>query len=116
MAEAAGGLELGHVAALLAAGVVAVPVFRRLGFDVVAAATDHEINPTNPSTLLDWVPDAEHWRERTRGIEDKLSDALHDRLTDQDRGILARSPFCLLATSDARGGCDVSPRGDAPGH
>ena len=30
MAEAAGGLELGHVAALLAAGVVAVPLFRRL--------------------------------------------------------------------------------------
>ena len=31
----------------------------------------------------DWVPDAEHWRERTRTIEDLLSDALHDRLTDQ---------------------------------
>ncbi|MDX2604327.1 pyridoxamine 5'-phosphate oxidase family protein [Streptomyces caniscabiei] len=40
---------------------------------------------------------------------------VHDRLTGQDRDILARSPFCLLATSDARGGCDVSPRGDAPG-
>ncbi|MGW5612436.1 MSMEG_1061 family FMN-dependent PPOX-type flavoprotein [Streptomyces sp. NPDC003877] len=40
---------------------------------------------------------------------------VHDRLTDQDRDILARSPFCLLATSDARGDCDVSPRGDAPG-
>ncbi len=26
-----------------------------------------------------------------------------------------RSPFCLLATSDPRGNCDVSPRGDAPG-
>ncbi|MFM9590380.1 MSMEG_1061 family FMN-dependent PPOX-type flavoprotein [Streptomyces scabiei] len=40
---------------------------------------------------------------------------VHDRLTDQDRDILARSPFCLLATSGARGDCDVSPRGDAPG-
>jgi len=30
MAEATGGIELGHVAALLAAGVVAVPLFRRL--------------------------------------------------------------------------------------
>lgn len=30
MADATGGLELGHVAALLAAGVVAVPLFRRL--------------------------------------------------------------------------------------
>lgn len=30
MAEAATGLDLGHVAALLAAGVVAVPIFRKL--------------------------------------------------------------------------------------
>jgi len=35
MAEATGGLELGHVAALLAAGVVAVPIFRRLGLGSV---------------------------------------------------------------------------------
>ncbi|MFD7063700.1 MSMEG_1061 family FMN-dependent PPOX-type flavoprotein [Streptomyces sp. NPDC059906] len=42
-------------------------------------------------------------------------DKVHDRLTDDDRHILARSPFCLLATSDAGGNCDVSPRGDAPG-
>ncbi|MCS0600829.1 pyridoxamine 5'-phosphate oxidase family protein [Streptomyces sp. LP11] len=40
---------------------------------------------------------------------------VHDRLTDQDLDILARSPLCLLATSDSRGNCDVSPRGDAPG-
>ncbi|MDQ1040371.1 PPOX class probable FMN-dependent enzyme [Streptomyces sp. V3I8] len=42
-------------------------------------------------------------------------DKVHDRLADQDRDIIARSPFCLLATSDSRGNCDVSPRGDAPG-
>jgi len=35
MAEAATGLELGHVAALLAAGVVAVPVFRKIGLGSV---------------------------------------------------------------------------------
>ncbi|MDR6979683.1 PPOX class probable FMN-dependent enzyme [Streptomyces sp. 3330] len=40
---------------------------------------------------------------------------VHDRLTEQDLDILARSPLCLLATSDAHGNCDVSPRGDAPG-
>ncbi|MYU15156.1 pyridoxamine 5'-phosphate oxidase family protein [Streptomyces sp. SID8361] len=40
---------------------------------------------------------------------------VHDRLTDKDRDILSRSPFCLLATSDADGNCDVSPRGDAAG-
>ncbi|GAB7106533.1 pyridoxamine 5'-phosphate oxidase family protein [Streptomyces phaeofaciens JCM 4814] len=42
-------------------------------------------------------------------------DKVHRRLTDGDRDILARSPFCLLATSDSRGNCDVSPRGDGPG-
>ncbi len=35
MAEATTGLDLGHVAALLAAGVVAVPVFRKLGLGSV---------------------------------------------------------------------------------
>ncbi len=29
----------------------------------------------------DWVPDAAGWQQRARDIEDKLSDALHDRLT-----------------------------------
>lgn len=33
--EAAGGMELGHAVALLAAGVVAVPIFRRLGLGAV---------------------------------------------------------------------------------
>lgn len=42
-------------------------------------------------------------------------DKVHERLTDDDVDILARSPFCLLATSDPLGNCDVSPRGDAPG-
>ncbi|WP_407703719.1 MSMEG_1061 family FMN-dependent PPOX-type flavoprotein [Streptomyces triticagri] len=42
-------------------------------------------------------------------------DKVHDRLTEQDRALLARSPFCALSTADADGNCDVSPRGDAPG-
>ncbi|AXK31880.1 pyridoxamine 5'-phosphate oxidase family protein [Streptomyces armeniacus] len=42
-------------------------------------------------------------------------DKVHDRLTGEDTDILARSPFCLLATSGTGGTCDVSPRGDAPG-
>jgi ATP-dependent RNA helicase SUPV3L1/SUV3 len=29
----------------------------------------------------DWVSDAPHWQERARAVEDKLSDALHERLT-----------------------------------
>ncbi|MFI7382256.1 MSMEG_1061 family FMN-dependent PPOX-type flavoprotein [Streptomyces sp. NPDC049813] len=42
-------------------------------------------------------------------------DKVHSRLDDRDRELIGRSPFCLLATADARGACDVSPRGDGPG-
>jgi ATP-dependent RNA helicase SUPV3L1/SUV3 len=28
----------------------------------------------------DWLSQAEHWRERTRGLEDRLSDTLHEKL------------------------------------
>lgn len=37
------------------------------------------------------------------------------RLHEMDRLWLSRSPFCLIATSDAAGNCDVSPKGDPPG-
>lgn len=39
------------------------------------------------------------------------SAVLHER----DREWLAASPFCLIATADADGVCDVSPKGDPPG-
>jgi predicted pyridoxine 5'-phosphate oxidase superfamily flavin-nucleotide-binding protein len=32
-----------------------------------------------------------------------------------DRQWLAASPFCLIATANADGSCDVSPKGDPPG-
>ena len=42
-----------------------------------------------------WLSDGGHWRDRTRSIEDKLSDALHERLTqrfvDRRSALLARS-------------------------
>lgn len=37
------------------------------------------------------------------------------RLQDLDREWLARSPFCVIATADAQGHCDVSPKGDPAG-
>lgn len=36
-------------------------------------------------------------------------------LTDIDRDWIAASPFCLVATADAAGRCDVSPKGDPAG-
>ncbi|RYE77407.1 MAG: pyridoxamine 5'-phosphate oxidase family protein [Myxococcales bacterium] len=38
-----------------------------------------------------------------------------DRLTDIDRDWLAATPFCVLATADADGRCDASPKGDPAG-
>ena len=37
------------------------------------------------------------------------------QLHERDRDWLAASPFCLIATSDAAGNCDVSPKGDPAG-
>jgi len=31
----------------------------------------------------DWLADPEHWQDVTRGVEDRLSDALHERLTER---------------------------------
>lgn len=49
--------------------------------------------------------------EPAQAALDKERDALHEL----DRQWLAASPFCLVATSDTRGRCDVSPKGDPPG-
>lgn len=38
---------------------------------------------TYVSHRADWLADAGHWQERTRAVEDRLSDALHDRLTQR---------------------------------
>lgn len=38
-----------------------------------------------------------------------------DHLDEHCRRYLSLSPFLILATSDAHGKCDASPRGDAPG-
>jgi len=44
-------------------------------------------------------------------VRDKVRTALHAL----DREWLAASPFCLVATSDVDGRCDVSPKGDPAG-
>ncbi|MGY0019993.1 MSMEG_1061 family FMN-dependent PPOX-type flavoprotein [Streptomyces sp. cg35] len=58
---------------------------------------------------------AEQLREMLGEPHPIVIDKVHDRLDDRDRELLARSPFCLLSTSDAHGNCDTSPRGDGPG-
>ena len=53
--------------------------------------------------LLGWPAGRAVTKERTR-------------LLPMDREWLAASPFCVLATSDAEGNCDASPKGDPAGH
>jgi ATP-dependent RNA helicase SUPV3L1/SUV3 len=48
----------------------------------------------------DWLADATAWQERARTIEDKLSDALHDRITQ--RFVDRRSAFLVRQLSSAR--------------
>ncbi len=45
----------------------------------------------------------------------RVKDKDRPALIDVDRDWLAASPFCVLATSDAAGNCDVSPKGDPAG-
>lgn len=49
--------------------------------------------------------------EPIQRVRDKVRPVLHVL----DRQWLAASPFCLVATSDADGRCDVSPKGDPAG-
>ena len=55
--------------------------------------------------LIDLVGEPNE-RARTKG---------RDRLVQVDRDWLAATPFCVLATSDADGRCDASPKGDPVG-
>ena len=45
----------------------------------------------------------------------RVKDKDRPALLDVDRDWLAASPFCVLATSDAEGNCDASPKGDPAG-
>jgi len=51
--------------------------------DTLANRISHIRTWTFVSHRPDWLADPDHWQERTRAIEDKLSDALHERLTQR---------------------------------
>lgn len=45
----------------------------------------------------------------------RVRDKVRDHLHPLDHAWLAASPFCVLATADAEGRCDASPKGDPAG-
>ena len=51
--------------------------------DTLVARIAHVRTWTYVSHRPHWLADPVHWQERTRAIEDKLSDALHERLTQR---------------------------------
>ncbi len=51
--------------------------------DTLAARIAHIRTWTYISHRGEWLSDARHWQERTRAVEDGLSGALHDRLTQR---------------------------------
>ncbi|RDG40000.1 MSMEG_1061 family FMN-dependent PPOX-type flavoprotein [Streptomyces corynorhini] len=58
---------------------------------------------------------AEELRELLGEPHPIVIDKVRPRLIADDLELLSRSPFFLLSTSDSRGNCDASPRGDIPG-
>ncbi len=78
--------------------------------DTLMARIAHTRTWTYISHRADWLDDTAHWQDRTRAIEDRLSDALHDRLSqrfiDRRNAALTRSrgKADLEATLDADSG------------
>ena len=51
--------------------------------DVLQSRLAHIRTWTYAASRADWLQDVEDWRMKTREVEDKLSDALHDALTQR---------------------------------
>ena len=51
--------------------------------DTLSTRIAHIRTWTFAANRPDWLADPEHWQAVTRGVEDKLSDALHERLTER---------------------------------
>lgn len=54
-------------------------------------------------------------RESLGGPHPAAANKVRDHLDDYQRAFIARSPFAVLASSNAAGDCDASPKGGTPG-
>jgi len=81
--------------------------------DTLMARIAHVRTWTYVSHRPDWIDDAGHWQERARTIEDRLSDALHQRLlqrfVDRRAAVLTRlrGRDDVIATVESDGGVSV---------
>jgi len=68
------------------------------------------------STTWTEVTSAEELRELLGSPSQRVAEKVRPGLTELDRQWLAASPPCVVATSDAQGRLDASPKGDPAGH
>ncbi|GAB3228394.1 pyridoxamine 5'-phosphate oxidase family protein [Glycomyces halotolerans] len=61
------------------------------------------------------VTDASKLREIVGEVKPQAAKKERPRLHERDRQWLAVSPYCVIATSNAEGDCDASPKGDPAG-
>ncbi|WP_291297216.1 MSMEG_1061 family FMN-dependent PPOX-type flavoprotein [Elioraea sp.] len=79
--------------------------------EVVARGAHDDAEAAPPETLAS--PEAV--REAYGAPRVLAAAKTRDRLDAWSRKFLALSPFCVIASADARGWCDATPRGDGPG-
>jgi PPOX class probable FMN-dependent enzyme len=70
---------------------------------------------TQNTSEIHLITDEQELREVIGSPTQQVLAKISDRLNDLTRQFIERSPFMCLATADADGGLDVSPRGDPAG-
>jgi PPOX class probable FMN-dependent enzyme len=74
-----------------------------------AEGSNHQIPTDYPAVDLETI------RAKLGEVDAPTVEKITDHLDENCLAFLAHSPFCVLATADADGNCDSSPRGDFPG-
>jgi PPOX class probable FMN-dependent enzyme len=65
--------------------------------------------------IVDTIEDPQHLRELYGAPSERSLKKQLSRLDKHCRAFIARSPFLVMASADASGRCDASPKGDMPG-
>jgi uncharacterized protein len=73
------------------------------------------VTATEPQRTWTTIDSAEELVELLGTPGERAATKGRPALLQVDRDWLAASPFCVMATSDADGNCDASPKGDPPG-
>ena len=90
--------------------------------DTLSQRLAHILTWTTETHRGGWMEDAQSWQDRTRAIEDRLSDALHEKLTerfvDRRTSVLSRGLEEDPATLDVKLGEDdaLTVEGEIIGH